>query len=91
MRETRGRQARDMARFLLQHHHEADECGVAYTAWKGFRSPLRRTAALASCLSGGHRIWWDVDASDSASALALLPPFVAARTTATTVREVAIP
>jgi hypothetical protein len=83
--------ARAMARFLLEHRHEADECGVAYAAWKGFESPLRRGSAVASCLLGGHAIWWEVDASDPAAALALLPPFVAARTAVAAVREVAIP
>ena len=80
-----------MARYRLQHHHEPNECGVAYAAWKGFESPLRRRPTLASCLEGGHAIWWDVEALDANGALALLPPFVAARTTATEVSEVPIP
>jgi hypothetical protein len=80
-----------MPLFRLHHHHEPDECPVAYAAWKGFDSPLRRSAALSSCREGGHAIWWDVDAPDGAGALELLPPYVAARTTALAVSEVQIP
>jgi hypothetical protein len=80
-----------MPRFLLQHRHEPSECGAAYAAWKGFSSPLRHAAALASCLQGGHAIWWEVEALDARTALELLPPYVAARTTALAVSEVPIP
>jgi hypothetical protein len=80
-----------MARYLLHHRHEPDECGVAFTAFKGHASPLRHAAAVASCLSGGHEIWWQVDAAEPAEALALLPFFVAERSTATEIREVHIP
>lgn len=62
-----------------------------YAAWKGFDSPLRHVAALASCLQGGHAIWWDVQAVDADAALALLPPYVAERTTVVAVSEVSIP
>jgi hypothetical protein len=80
-----------MPRFLLQHRHEPSECGVAYAAWKGFESPLRRSATLASCLEGGHAIWWEVEAVGGEEALALLPPYVARRTTVLPVSEVVIP
>jgi hypothetical protein len=36
-------------------------------------------------------LWWRVEAPDPTGALALLPGFVAARTTAIEVREVEIP
>jgi hypothetical protein len=80
-----------MPRYLLHHHHEPAECGPAFAAWKGFDSPLRHHQALGSCLQGGHAIWWDVQASDVHEALALLPPYVAARTTVAAVSQVAIP
>ena len=80
-----------MHRFLIQHRHEPRECGVVFAAFKGHDSPLRRRATLASCAFGGHAIWWSVEASDEAAALALLPAYVAARATATRVREVDIP
>jgi hypothetical protein len=80
-----------MRRFLLHHQHRPDECGVAFAAFKGHASPLRRGATIASCLSGGHAIWWLVDAEDAEDALARLPYFVAERATATEIREVQIP
>ena len=49
--------------YLLQHHHEALECGVVFAAFSGHESPLRHRATLASCSSGGHAIWWTVEAS----------------------------
>ena len=67
------------------------ECAAVYAAWKGFASPLRRTATLASCREGGHAIWWDVEASDSRRALELLPAYVASRTHVFAVSEVEIP
>jgi hypothetical protein len=78
-------------RYLLHHCHEPFECGAAFTAWRGFDSPLRRHEAVGSCLQGGHAIWWDVWAPDAEAALALLPPYVAARTTVVAVSEVSIP
>jgi hypothetical protein len=36
-------------------------------------------------------VWWTVEAIDEASALALLPDYVARRTTAAEVREVPLP
>lgn len=80
-----------MPTYLLRHRHLPEECRTAFAAWKGFDSPLRRQAVLASCLSGGHRLLWTVEAADEQSALALLPPFVAARTSAEEVREVSVP
>ena len=47
--------------------------------------------ALASCRSGGHSIWWTVEATSEENALALLPFYVAERTTAIPVSEVQIP
>jgi hypothetical protein len=79
-----------MPRYLVHHRHEPHECGVAFTAFKGHESPLRHKATLASCASGGHAIWWAVEAATEVEALALLPFFVAARSTVTTVSEVEI-
>jgi hypothetical protein len=80
-----------MARYLLQHRHEPRECGVVFTSFKGHASPLRRRATLASCRSGGHAIWWTVDANTEEEALGLLPRYVAARTTVSRVNDVEIP
>ena len=78
-------------RYLLHHRHGAEECGVAFASFKGLRSPLRHKATVASCRSGEHAIWWLVDAASPEEALALLPFFVAERSTAVEVREVTIP
>jgi hypothetical protein len=80
-----------MTRYLLQHTHEPHECGAVFASFKGYDSPLRHRPTLASCRSGGHAIWWTVEADGTAGALALLPTYVAARTTATAVTDVAIP
>jgi len=80
-----------MPRYLVHHRHRPHECGVAFASFRGHESPLRRRAALASCASGGHAIWWTVDAATEAEALALLPFFVAERARATKVTEVRIP
>ena len=80
-----------MHRYLLHHHHEPDECGVVFASFKGHHSPLRHQRTLASCRSGGHAIWWTVAAASEQEALALLPFFVAERSTVTHVREVPIP
>jgi hypothetical protein len=80
-----------MARYLLHHRHEPDECGVVFASFKGHDSPLRHLATLASCRTGGHAIWWAVDADSEADALRLLPYYVAERTTITSVSEVQIP
>ena len=80
-----------MAVYVLHHQHEPSECPAAYAAWHGFDSPLRRHPAPSTCLTGGHAIWWQVEARDAAAALALLPGFVAGRTRAILVRDVGIP
>ena len=80
-----------MARFLLEHRHEPQECGVVFASFKGHESPLRHQATLASCRSGGHAIWWTVESATEEDALRLLPNYVAERTTATSVTEVDIP
>ena len=80
-----------MSDYLLYHHHDARECGVVFAAFAGFESPLRHREALASCRSGGHSIWWTVDAASAEDALALLPFYVAERTKAVPVSEVRIP
>ena len=80
-----------MTFFLLQHRHEARECGVVFTAFRGHSSPLRHHRTLSSCGTGGHEIWWKVDVDSEASAVELLPPFVAERTVVARVSEVNIP
>ena len=87
----RGPQARGVARYFLQHRHAPDECGVVFTSFKGHGSPLRHRMTLASCRSGGHEIWWTVDAPSEGDALGLLPFYVAERTTVSRVSEVQIP
>jgi hypothetical protein len=80
-----------MARYLLHHRHDPDECGVVFASFKGHHSPLRHQPALASCRTGGHAIWWTVEADGEQDALALLPFYVAERTTITGVSEIQIP
>jgi hypothetical protein len=80
-----------MACYLLQHRHEPRECGAVFASFKGHDSPLRHQSTLASCRSGGHVVWWTVEAATEADALRLLPSYVAARTTVTRVNEVEIP
>jgi hypothetical protein len=80
-----------MSRYLLQHRHARGECGVVFAAFKGHDSPLRHRATLASCRSGGHAIWWTVDAASEKDALRLLPSYVAERTNVSRVSEVQIP
>jgi hypothetical protein len=80
-----------MPRYLMHHRHEPAECGATFAAWMGFDSPLRRHPAVGTCLQGGHAIWWDVEAVDVHEALALLPRYVAERTTVVAVTEVPIP
>ena len=80
-----------MPRFLVHHRHEPHQCGIAFAAFKGHESSLRHRAALASCPSGGHAIWWAVEATSEEDALRLLPYFVARRSIATRVTEVVIP
>ena len=80
-----------MLRYLLHHHHDADTCGVAFAAFRGHDSTLRHRTTVSSCRSGGHSIWWTVEAESIQDALALLPFYVAQRTTATQVEEIEIP
>jgi hypothetical protein len=80
-----------MSRYVLQHRHEPRECGVVFAAFKGHKSPLRRRPTLASCRSGGHAIWWTVEAETEEAALRLLPHYVAERTIVSRVSEVEIP
>jgi hypothetical protein len=80
-----------MASFLLNHRHEPHECAAVFAAWQGFSSPLRHQPTPSTCLAGGHGLWWHVEASDRAAALAMLPPYVAQRTEVVQVRDVVIP
>jgi hypothetical protein len=80
-----------MTRYLLHHKHEHHECGAVFAGFRGFRSPLRHASTLGSCSFGDHAIWWTVEAESEEQALELLPFFVAERTTAIPVGEVAIP
>ena len=80
-----------MPRYLLQHRHEPEDCGAVFASFKGHASPLRHRATLASCGSGGHAIWWAVDAETEDAALELLPWYVAERTAVSRVSEVEIP
>jgi len=78
-------------RYLLHHVHEHRECGVAFASFRGGDSPLRRQVTLSSCISGGHAIWWAVEALSAQDALAMLPFFVRERTMAIRVGDVQIP
>jgi hypothetical protein len=89
--EAAARQAGSMPSYMLHHRHEPRECGVVFASFKGYDSPLRHRETLASCGSGGHAIWWTVDAATEEEALELLPSYVAKRTEATRVNEVRIP
>ena len=63
----------------------------AKASFSGHDSPLRHGTALSSCPSGGHGIWWDVEAASEAAALELLPFYVAQRTTVAAVAPLRIP
>ncbi|MGH8836864.1 MAG: hypothetical protein ACRDWG_17980 [Actinomycetes bacterium] len=89
--QPRGGKLAPMPHYLLHHRHEPDECGIVFASFKGHESPLRHQATLASCRSGGHAIWWTVDAASEEDALRLLPSYVATRTTVAAIREVEIP
>jgi hypothetical protein len=80
-----------MSRYLLQHRHSPQECGVVFASFRGHESALRHRTTLASCRSGGHAIWWTVDAASEQDVLELLPYYVAERTVITCVSEVEIP
>jgi hypothetical protein len=85
------RQAGVMPCFLLHHRHEPDECGVAFTSFRGRASSLRRRSAITSCRADGRAIGWWLEAASEKAAFALLPYLVAAPGTVTKVSEVAIP
>jgi hypothetical protein len=80
-----------MPTYLLHHQHPAADCAAAFASWLGFASPLRHGQAASTCLAGGHSLWWRVQADDADAALALLPRFVARRTTPIEIREIEIP
>ena len=80
-----------MSRYLLHHRHAPHECGIVFASFRGLESPLRHQLTVASCRSGGHEIWWTVDADSIEAALRLVPFFVAERTSVTPVSEVQIP
>jgi hypothetical protein len=80
-----------MPHYLLHHRHRPEECGAVFASFTGHESPLRHTPTTGSCLFGGHEIWWEVTADSARAALALLPVYVATRTTAVPVAAVAIP
>jgi hypothetical protein len=80
-----------MATFLLCHHHEPAECRFAFASWKGFASPLRHHPTLGSCVSGGHDLYWTVEAASDVEALAQLPPYLAVRTEVVAVEAIPIP
>ena len=44
-----------------------------FASFKGYASPLRHGATIGSCRSGGHELWWTVEAASEVEALALLP------------------
>jgi hypothetical protein len=90
-RRSRAARLAPVATFLLCHRHRPEECRVVFAAFKGFDSPLRHTTTLGTCRGGGHRLWWRVEATDAAAALAALPEYVCARTEAIEVAEVRIP
>ena len=85
------RHRRGMHRFFLHHRHEPHECGVVFASFKGYASPLRHQLTLASCRSGGHEVWWTVEAATEVDALRQLPAYVADRTKVASVTEVEIP
>jgi hypothetical protein len=80
-----------MPQYLLHHRHAPAECGTAFASFKGETSPLRQNRAIASCHSGGHEIWWLIQADSPPQALALLPRYVAERTEVIPIRKVRIP
>jgi hypothetical protein len=80
-----------MARYLLHHRHNQEDCGIVYASFRGCESPLRHRATIASCDFGGHEIWWTVDATSEQEALLQLPRYAAERTTIARISEVQIP
>jgi hypothetical protein len=80
-----------MRRYRLHHKHAAADCPAVFASWRGFASPLRHGVAKGTCRTGGHELWWDVDADSPAAALDMLPDFVADRTQVTAIDDVPIP
>ena len=80
-----------MPRYLLHHEHRPEECGAVFASFNGHDSPLRHMTTMASCLFGGHSIWWEVHAPSEPAAMELLPFYVAERTTVTAIAPVEIP
>ena len=80
-----------MALFLLHSRHHDTECRATYAAWRGFESPLGRSGPWATCLWGGHELWWETEAEDETAALGHLPPFVAQRSRAIRVTRARLP
>jgi hypothetical protein len=85
------RQADVVPKFVLTHTHKPEECAVSIASWKGFASPLRHGRPFGSCATGGHRVWWTVEAVNAQAALTLLPDYIARRTIAAEVREMHLP
>jgi hypothetical protein len=52
---------------------------------------LRGYVATSTCKWGDHQIWWDLDAVDEAEAISYLPRYIAERSVALRIGEVAIP
>ena len=77
--------------FLIHHRHLPGECGIVFNAFRGHDTVLRRRPALSGCRYDEHAIWWIVEAADAQQALALLPFFVAQRSTVTRVADVVLP
>ena len=80
-----------MPRFLIHHRHRPGECGIAFVAFRGHDGELRKHTALSACPYGEHAIWWIVHAADEERALAMLPFFVAQRSSVTPVTDVVLP
>jgi len=58
---------------------------------EGIREPVASPATIGSCLSGGHDIWWELEAATQEDALGRLPRYVAERTKVIRVSEVRVP
>jgi hypothetical protein len=80
-----------MALYVLQHRHQPAECAAAFAAWNGFDSPLREASAWCSCPTGGHHLWFLVEAADGDTALGQLPRYLAERAEAVRVTAVRMP
>lgn len=80
-----------MGLFLLHHRHEPRECTIAFAAWRGVDSPLRHRPTAGTCVTGGHELWWQIEAESAQAALRQLPEFLADRTRVVEVTETPIP